>query len=437
METSAIPAEPIGEPFVTGDVLAELEQPAEGPFPYKKAINYSVANLGAALFYGLFNFGMPLYLRSYGLPAWLIGLLANERSFVGALFQPMVGRMSDRLRTPLGRRRPFFLVGIPLVCLGIFALAYHPELWIMIGIMAVLAFFLVVAWDPYLAMMADLFTEKQRGRVGGILGLGVGLGNIAFAIIALTLWGDHEFSVFMIIIVVMITAWAYTFFAVKEPPASFLHEKPSDKVGSPNPIEYVRSLRRYPEAAKYTLAITFFWLGTGGVIPFITPFAVSALGVTESESFILVLAATGVNALLAVPFGLLADRFSKKRVMTLGLFAFGTIAIVGSQAQTLLQATIAMALAGGANAAMAMVNPMLIDLVPKKRTAEFVGLGSSVFSFAQPLGSVLAGLVAGLAAIFVGGPQSYRWTFITAGIMLIIGGILLRNVHPERVVDEE
>ncbi|MEP6775485.1 MAG: hypothetical protein ABJA50_07810, partial [Chloroflexota bacterium] len=73
----------------------------------------------------------------------------------------------------------------------------------------------------------------------------------------------------------------------------------------------------------------------------------------------------------------------------------------------------------------------------KKRTAEFVGLGSSVFSFAQPLGSVLAGLVAGLAAIFVGGPQSYRWTFITAGIMLIIGGILLRNVHPERVVDEE
>ena len=102
METSAVPAEPVGEPFVTGDVLAELEQPVEGTFPYRKAINYSVANLGASLFYGLFNFGMPLYLKSYGLPPWLIGLLANERSFVGALVQPVVGRMSDRLRTPLG-----------------------------------------------------------------------------------------------------------------------------------------------------------------------------------------------------------------------------------------------------------------------------------------------------------------------------------------------
>ena len=105
----------------------------------------------------------------------------------------------------------------------------------MIGIMAVLAFFLAVAWDPYMAMMADLFTEKQRGRVGGILGLGVGLGNITFAIIALTLWGDHEFSVFMIIIVVMISTWAYTFFTVKEPPASFLRERPSEKVGIAQP----------------------------------------------------------------------------------------------------------------------------------------------------------------------------------------------------------
>jgi MFS family permease len=86
---------------------------------------------------------------------------------------------------------------------------------------------------------------------------------------------------------------------------------------------------------------------------------------------------------------------------------------------------------------MAMINPMLIDLVPKKRTAEFVGLGSAVFSFAAPVGSVVAGLVAGLAALWVGGPESYRWTFITAGVMLITGGMLLRNVHPENVVDED
>ena len=46
---------------------------------------------------------------------------------------------------------------------------------------------------------------------------------------------------------------------------------------------------------------------------------------------------------------------------------------------------------------MAQINPMLTDLVPRKRTAEFMGLGSAVFSLAQPLGSVLAGAVVTLA----------------------------------------
>ena len=98
-------------------------------FDTVKAVNYSVANLGASVFYGLFNFGMPLYLDSYGLHPSLVGLLANERSLVGAFAQPVVGFISDRIQTPLGKRRPFFLIGIPLVCLGLLLLAYHPPFW--------------------------------------------------------------------------------------------------------------------------------------------------------------------------------------------------------------------------------------------------------------------------------------------------------------------
>src|SRR5918911_4037279 len=102
-------AQPGPLPAVEGADAGREEAEYEG-FDTAKAVNYSVANLGASLVYGLFNFGMPLYLDSYRLPAWLIGLLANERSFVGAFVQPVVGRLSDRTRSPLGRRRPFFLV---------------------------------------------------------------------------------------------------------------------------------------------------------------------------------------------------------------------------------------------------------------------------------------------------------------------------------------
>jgi len=306
----------------------------------------------------------------------------------------------------------------------------------MVGIMAVLAFFLAVAWDPYMAMMADLFPPLQRGRVGGLIGLGTGLGNIVFALLAFFLWANNEFGIFLLVIGLLLLTWTYTFLTVKEPPIeaeSIAHKPKGEKF---NPKAYIKNLANYPEAAKYTLAINFFWLGTGGVVPFITLFGVKALGANERDTFILPLAAVAANALLAVPAGFLADRTSKKLVMTIGMLVFGIVAILGSQSQNLMQATIALAIAGGANAAMSMINPMLSDLVPRKRMAEFIGLGSAVFSFAQPLGAVVAGAVVGIAGIFVNESIAYRWAFICAGVLVLVSAVLLQTVRPERAVTE-
>ena len=76
----------------TGDEHQQEEEDAT-KFDTGKAARYSVANLGAAVVYGLFNLAMPEYLKSYGVPPWLIGPLANERSLVGAFVQPFVGRL--------------------------------------------------------------------------------------------------------------------------------------------------------------------------------------------------------------------------------------------------------------------------------------------------------------------------------------------------------
>ena len=419
--------EPTGPPVETAPPVppAALE-----PLAWGRALRYGVANLGAQAVYALFNFAMPFYLQSYHVPPALIGLLANERSFVGAFVQPVVGRLSDRTRTPLGRRRPYFLIGIPLMSLALFALATHPDFWVMMGIMTIAAFFLSVAWDPYMAFMADLFTPEQRGRVGGLIGVGAGIGTLLTLVLALTLWGSQEFLVFGLIIIFLIATWAFTFFTVKEPAVPEAAEaRPAQGF---SPLTYVRSLLPYPEAAKYTLAITFFWLGTGGAVPFITLFGQHALHASEQDTFILPLAAVVTNALASLPIGFLADRIGKKRVMTMALALFAVFALIGSQSQTLWQGVIALAFIGVANAGMNQINPMLTDLVPKPRVAEFVGLGSAVFSFAQPLGSVVVGGVVTLASQMVGLDAAYRWSFICSGLLVLVAAGLLQLVRPER-----
>ncbi|HMA35997.1 MAG TPA: MFS transporter [Chloroflexia bacterium] len=415
---------------------APLAGVAVPPFDRGLGVRYSVANLGASVIYALFNFGMPLYLSTYQLNPALIGLLANERSFVGALIQPLVGRFSDRTRTPLGRRRPFFLVGIPLMSGALLVLAIHPPLWAVLGIMAVAAFFLSVAWDPYIALMADLFPPAQRGRVGGLIGVGSGVGTIIFLVLALNLWAQHEYLVFALCTGLLLLTWAYTFFTVKEPPLTTVPEVAPQKAARPDPAAYVRTLLRYPEAAKYTLAMTFFWLGTGGALPFLTLFAVNALGATAEQSFMLPLVATAATAVFAVPAGYLADRFSKKAIMTAGLLVFGLASLIGSQSQNMLQATLILGVIGVGNAAMAQITPMLTDLIPRQRTAEFIGLGSAVFSFAQPLGSVLAGAIVATVIALAGTASAYRWAFIFAGLMVLVALALLQTVKPERAVLE-
>lgn len=60
-------------------------------------------------------------------PLGVIGLvIAGARAF-DAVTDPLVGWLSDRTRTRLGRRRPWMLAGAPLCALGFFALMSPPE----------------------------------------------------------------------------------------------------------------------------------------------------------------------------------------------------------------------------------------------------------------------------------------------------------------------
>lgn len=410
---------------------APPEQPAA--FDTGLAARYSVANLGSASVYTLFNTGLPLYLATYNLNPALIGLLANERSFVGAFVQPFVGRLSDRTRSPLGRRRPFFLVGVPLMAVSLLLLAVHPPFWLMIGLMTVGSFFLAVAADPYVAMLADLFPPERRGRVGGLLGLTSALGAITISLLSAFFWKDYEPLVFALTIGILVVTFGFTFFTVREPavPAS----PPAVRVKF-RPMEYLHGLLEYPEAAKYVGAAALFWIGSGGATPFVTLFAKNALHADGFQIFALPLAFVIANAIFAVPAGLLADRIGKKRVLTIGLMLYGVGALVGSQSANLEQAVIALSVIGIGNAGTSTLNPLLTDLIPKQRTAEFIGLGSSVWSLVQPLGSVFAGIVVTIATAQVGSSDAYRWAFIFAGAMIVVSALVLQLVRPERVLPE-
>ncbi|HKW78734.1 MAG TPA: MFS transporter [Candidatus Limnocylindria bacterium] len=386
---------------------------------------YACGIFGANVVYAFLNLAAGLYLERYPeVPVWAVGLLSQERSLAGAVVQPIVGAWSDRTRTRIGRRKPFFIGGVTLTAASLLFLAGFPPLIPMLIVLSVNAFFLNVAVDPYYALMADLVPLEQRGRVGALLAVFNMAGQIVATLAGLFLWDRSPELVFVIVAVVLVISFAVTTIFVKEPPPPPVTREPLRlDIGG-----YVSGLFAQRELVKYVLAAALFWLGTGGVLPYLTRFGVHVLGLSEGEAFQLFLPALGGTIVGAVPAGYLADRRGKKPVLAAGVLAFGLIALVGSQVQDTPQALLAMGVIGLANGFWtALAIPLLIDLVPPERAAEMTGLGSAVWSLAQPIGAVVAGML-------IESFDTYRVSFIGAAIFVLLSFALVLTVRPTAVV---
>ncbi len=393
------------------------------PLSFRQSVVFGLGNFGANVVYNFLNGAIGLYLLRYpAVPAWAVGLLAQERSLVGAPVQPIVGALSDRTRTRIGRRRPYFILGVALTAASLLYLAGFPPLVPMLAVLTVNAFFLNVAVDPYMALLADLVPLDQRGRVGAVLAVFNMLGQIAATLAALFLWDRSPELVFVIVAAALVVSFAITTIFIREPDAPPRPREPFhlDVRG------YARDLAARRDLLLYVLAASFYWMGTGGVLPYLTRFGVNVLGLSEGAAFQLLLPALAGTIVAAVPAGYLADRRGKKPVLATGLLLYALVALVASQVATLPQALAAMGVVGLTNGVWtALYVPLLVDLVPAERAAEMTGLGSAVWSFAQPVGAVVAGLL-------IASADSYRVSFVGAAAFIFLSFLLLLFVHAPR-----
>lgn len=87
---------------------------------------------------------------------WLAGPLT------GLLIQPIVGAMSDRTWTRLGRRRPFFLVGAIVASICLVLMPNSSTLWMAAGLLWIMDASINITMEPFRAFVGDKLGEEQR-----------------------------------------------------------------------------------------------------------------------------------------------------------------------------------------------------------------------------------------------------------------------------------
>ncbi|MEM9908201.1 MAG: MFS transporter [Cyanobacteria bacterium P01_D01_bin.44] len=155
-----------------------LSQPTHQPerFGFWRLWNMSFGFLGIQFGWGLQMANASAIFESLGADAHQLPLLWLAAPLTGLIIQPVVGLMSDRTWTPLGRRRPYFLVGAVLSSLALVLMPNAPTLWIAAGLLWLLDASVNVCMTPFRSFVADLVPDDQQtagfSMQSGLLGLG-------------------------------------------------------------------------------------------------------------------------------------------------------------------------------------------------------------------------------------------------------------------------
>jgi len=140
--------------------------------------NMSFGFLGIQFGWGLQMANMSAIYEYLGAKPDDIPILWLAAPLTGLIVQPIVGNMSDRTWTRMGRRSPYFLVGAILASLALLAMPMSSSLWMAAGLLWVLDGSVNVSMQPFRALVPDMLPEEQRTAGFSMQSLFIGLGSI-------------------------------------------------------------------------------------------------------------------------------------------------------------------------------------------------------------------------------------------------------------------
>lgn len=134
--------------------------------------------LGIQFGFALQNANVSRIFQTLGASMDDIPILWIAAPLTGLLVQPIVGYLSDRTWTGLGRRRPYFLVGAVLATLALLVMPNSPTLWIAAGMLWILDASINIAMEPFRAFVGDQLPARQRPTGYAMQSFFIGVGAV-------------------------------------------------------------------------------------------------------------------------------------------------------------------------------------------------------------------------------------------------------------------
>lgn len=354
---------------------------------YGKTFLLGFGFFGVSVIWGVYNAFVPIFLQErFHLAPTVIGFFMTLDNIAALLIQPAIGAWSDRLRSPLGRRMPFILIGAPLGALAFGWIPLAGVLPLFVAGTTTLLLSMALWRTPVVALMPDIIPSPLRSQANGIINFMGGVGAIMAFLVGSRLYRLNPAYPFWMGSVLVLVAAALVLLFIREPKDYGAGETQPDLLASLREV-----LREQDKSTLRILLAIFFWfLGYAAIETFFTLYAVNHLGLDAADGARLLGQLSLIFVLAALPAGYLGARFGRRLTILVGLalMAAAIFAAYLLPVATLNIAVTALPVLGVvpvmglllmlAGIAWALINinslPMVVDMTTAARVGTFTGL---------------------------------------------------------------
>jgi len=359
----------------------------------------------------------------------LLGYVLGANALSSLITTPLTGILSDRTRSRWGRRRPFTIGGIVLGLAAVPIVAFSTTVPVLIigWILCSLGFGTAMASVGNFT--ADRVPQSQRGRISGLSAFAMQTAPVVGVLVA-GFFTEDMWWLFLIPALCGVVTMTLFALIVDDPDTRSMRV-----VGRLSFRGVVRSYGFRPSAAP-----DFAWDWLGRFILFFglslatsyTPFFFAqrlGVGVSDVVDVIAITASLSIaSALLGgVGGGWLSDRLDRRRAFV----ALAVVIYAGGMAVLAFATELPVLIVGSflmsfGIAIFTSVNQAItLDVLPDRGAQ--AGRFMAIATFSQRIPTALAPLVAPtlLAIGSTGGDRNYTITYLVAGSLGLVGGLLI------------
>jgi maltose/moltooligosaccharide transporter len=404
-------------------------------FNYGKIFLLGFGFFGVSVIWATYNAFVPLFLANkFNLEPALIGFFMTLDNIAALFIQPPVGAWSDRLRTPIGRRMPFILIGAPIgaVAFGLIPLAAILPLFVACTSTLLLS---MAFWrTPVVALMPDITPSKYRSQANGIINFMGGVGSIISFLGGSALYKMNQAYPFWLGSVLVLIASFLVFIFIKEP------KEYEESERQPGLWESLQTVINDSEksALRVLLAIFFWFVAYNAVEAFFTLYANKHLLLPEADGARLLGQLSLIFVIFALPAGYIGSRIGRRvtimtgiSIMTLCLVAMFSLSVGTLTTQLTKLPVLGVVPVVGlilmfAGAGWALINinslPMVVDMTTFARLGTYTGLYYLFSTLAAILGPNINGWIIQLSG------KDYSTVMLSAPVFMVIAFILMIGV---------